>query len=354
MAVLGAEGLLLLQRLPPPPLLVSPLTAVPRVDAIDLLDRNFWTGDQVTVRCDRGLFNKAAGPGAGMYLGGRYELAPSQNHQTGPAGRFYSPDPDHRMYDGPDSYDQSATWWIHRDPLGRMSFYETFDAAMAGAPKGRIPVHALDWGALLITAAGTSDYGNAMATCTDGLGVYAFSDIQSETTLESLCSDPNLPTGLLPYDNADLQPRAWLEGNWKAQCDMKAWSLELNAPSVDTTAVGEEFGESVKSLVTAGGTIDFFVQRRIEEAHNDAMFLLQLLLMLDQGCEALARFYLYQDRPSSCEQAPGCLFYEATLLLVRTAVNVTPTDVLAGSLSFVSTGAVALRSGLDVDRPWER
>jgi hypothetical protein len=356
MAVLGAEGLLMLQRQPPPPLVVSPEAAVPRVGALDIVDRNFWTGDKVTVRSDRGIFNKQSGPGCGMYFGGRYELAPSQSHQTGPSGKFYNPDPTHQMYDAEGTFDRSGQYWVHLDPLGRMSFYTSFERAMTGGEVGRVPVHKLDWEALIIAANGTSDYDNATAFCTNGIGPYAFSDIQSETTLESLCSNPSLPAGLNAYDNANLLPRTWLAGAWEALCDMKQWSLELSAPAVDVTGVGEEFGESVKNLVTAGGTIDFFVQTRLSETHADAMFLMQLLLMVDQGCEAKARFYLYQERPeNTCFDArPGCLFYEATLILVRTAINVTTTDVIAGSLSFVTTGSVALRSGLDIDQPWNR
>ena len=66
------------------------------------------------------------------------------------------------------------------------------------------------------------------------------------------------------FANADVQPRGSVNKGphplWTVMCDVKEWSLELDAPSVDTTGVGEKF-EAVKSLVTGGGSADFFIDR---------------------------------------------------------------------------------------------
>ena len=42
------------------------------------------------------------------------------------------------------------------------------------------------------------------------------------------------------YENADVQPRIG-QGfpGWQILCDMREWSLELDAPAVDVTAVSE-------------------------------------------------------------------------------------------------------------------
>ena len=47
----------------------------------------------------------------------------------------------------------------------------------------------------------------------------------------------------------------------QALCGIREYSLTLDAPSIDTTIVGEKFGEAVKSLVSGGGSFEFFIDR---------------------------------------------------------------------------------------------
>ena len=133
-------------------------------------------------------------------------------------------------------------------------------------------------------------------------------------------------------------------------CGIREWSLELDAPSVDTTAVGEKFGESVKSLVTGGGNIDFFVERQcLEEEKADNMLIMQLLLMTEKGSKASAEFYLIQrDKKkqgcaaAECGDLPGDLYYAADILVTRNAVNMRPTQLVAMTGSFITTGTIRL------------
>jgi hypothetical protein len=123
--------------------------------------------------------------------------------------------------------------------------------------------------------------------------------------------------------------------------------LELSAPNVETTALGEKFGESVKSLVTGGGSLDFLIERRTELGESDATNLLQLLMLTEKGCKAEAQFWMINDRAGqNCAGlAPGDLFYEAEVLITQTAVNTRPTELIAGTASFATTGRIALKTG---------
>ena len=148
------------------------------------------------------------------------------------------------------------------------------------------------------------------------------------------------------YDNADIQPRPEIGfsddwGPYKCVADIREWSLELDAPAVDTTGVGQKFGEAVKSLVNGGGTIDFLVDRACNPDLEEPEVLMQLLLMTKQGAEANAKFYLV-NTGEDCEQVPGSLYYECKILITRNAINLRPTEIVACTASFVTTEDVKL------------
>ena len=82
---------------------------------------------------------------------------------------------------------------------------------------------------------------------------------------DSICSHPpryeQPPAGVDDYDNADMLPRPTnTQGEaapyWQIVCDLREWSIQLDAPSVDTTSVSEKFGEAVKSFVSGGGSTE--------------------------------------------------------------------------------------------------
>jgi hypothetical protein len=130
--------------------------------------------------------------------------------------------------------------------------------------------------------------------------------------------------------------------------DIREWTLQLDAPSVDTTSVSEKFGEAVKSLVNGGGSTEFFVERQcMTDLQADSNTLMKLLFMTENGCNADARFYLI-DREGcgyDCDSGllKGELYYEASILITATAINVRPTEMIAGTAQFVTTGPIRLK-----------
>ena len=136
------------------------------------------------------------------------------------------------------------------------------------------------------------------------------------------------------------------EAAWQQLCDLAQWSLELNAPSVETTSVSEKFGNAVKSLVTGGGSAEFLIDRKCyTNEKNSGLALFQLLMMTEKGCEATAQFWMV-DREGSCGDINGSiqggLYYEANILVTASAVNLRPTEIVAGTVQFVTTEDIKL------------
>jgi hypothetical protein len=75
------------------------------------------------------------------------------------------------------------------------------------------------------------------------------------------------------------------------------------------------------------------------------LVLMQLLLMTEKGCKASAQFWMMTGTDpcgSDCDRIDGGLYYEADILVTDTAVNVRPTEIVAGTANFVTTGDIRL------------
>jgi hypothetical protein len=351
MAILGSNGILRMRREPPAPVALSPSVLHLESNSIALTNQDFWSGDWVYLASSRGLPSGRCPDGQAFYWGSDWLLGQNRAHVTSDDDPFYADDASF-FYDNAEPT-TAASYYIYRDQLDRVSFYATEAEAMNGDPAHRVPLSRVDWGSMVLAPQGTEEYNNEILRCAGDLGDYRYSDAREEATLDSICNHP--PAYLDPmagadeYDNADVLPRGWVAGKpWLVLCDLQDWQLELSAPSVDVTSVGERWGQAIKSVVTGGGTLNFFVERRYQEGSSDSTALLQLLMLTEKGCKAEVEFWMATDRGNggSCDGLlPGDLYYSAEVLITQTAVNVRPTQMIAGSASFVTTGEVSLRMG---------
>ena len=251
----------------------------------------------------------------------------------------------------------TSSVFICVDELNRISFYADKCTSMACQLDRRLDINdfsfAGDIDSIGVYPAGNVPYTNARANCIPaGAGDYAYFDVVDDDDItDSMCDHPPdylLPiAGTTPYENADIQPRSEIDsseslGQWLCVADIREWSLELDAPAVDTTSVGDKFGEAVKSLVNGGGEVNFLVDRACHPHLEEPEVLMQLLLMTKSGAKASARFYLVDSSRSDCENIAGTLYYEADLLITRNAINLRPTEVVACTATFVTTGEIKL------------
>ena len=109
--------------------------------------------------------------------------------------------------------------YVHVDQLNRLSFYRTRAAALAGA-----------------------------------------NDVTREDLDQSVFTlDQTAPIELR------------LVNEWKLEACLQSWSLNLNASEIDTTGLGDQFFDGVKSLVQGGGTFDFLIEREARDTRTMAI-----------------------------------------------------------------------------------
>jgi len=357
MAVLGSEGIVRLRREAPDPILVNASTLRGDINVFVLNTQDYWSGDEVYLYAEQGLpFSGQCSLGVAMYRGGYWDVGPNREHIADNTDYFYKQVDGERDDFYCDAGTQSGTFFIYRDQLNRLSLYNNYYAAVNGDPSGRIDLAQYDFKSMLLAPAGTEEYNNALTKCVAAVGQYRFSDARDEATLESICDfAPEYASpvaGTDEYDDADLTPRRWVGGfPWVLLCKLREWSLELDSSAIDTTQVGEKFGESVKSIVTGGGKFDFLVgDARSSITNNqpvDPSYLMQLMMMTERGAKAEAEFWMMRTGASTgCSQlARGGLYYKTNLLVTNIAVNVRAADVVVGSASFVTSGEIALKIG---------
>lgn len=345
MPVLGVGGVLELRRELPSPVVVSPAAVRPHINAIDVsLEDGFWTGDKVFVWGPRGLPLDVDGDGRpdlrggfGMFFGSALGLyGPRAARLLSGASKWFGPEPPFQTpADQPNL--EGAEVYLFRDSLDRLAFYTTLEGSLSGDQEDRLSIFPVDFGLLLIAPVGSTGYRERLSTAFPDLRAYRFPPGESERRVEHITSAlPAEPTG-----DADDRP-------WRFIAEMEDWELELNATELDTTGLGQRFGESTRAMVTGGGSINFFINRFENSTEADSTFVARLLTLLDKGCKAEATFSLTRPitqgdyRPGSRRLPQTSSSYKAELLFTRNAINTRADDLIRGSARFVTVGRIKL------------
>lgn len=344
MPVLGAGGVLELRRELPAPVAISPSAVRAHANAADLTEDGYWTGDAVWVWGPLGLpfdLNGDGRPdlrgGFGMFFGSVLGIyGPRAARLQSGASKWFGTEPPFQtptiagLVDGLELF-------IFRDNLDRISFYHTLEEALEGAPEARLEFFPVDFGLLLIAPVGSDGYQTRLAATYADLANYRFPEGDNEQRLDQISAAlPPEPTG-----EADTRP-------WKFVAEMDEWELELSSSEIDTTALGQRFGESTRALVTGGGRLNFFINRFENGNATDATFIARLLTLLDKGCKAEAIFHLTTQavsdpyQPGDRRLSQGNTAYRAELLLTRNAINTRADDLIRGTANFVTVGRIKL------------
>lgn len=383
MAVLGIGGRFVLKRKAPDPCIIftdrllgrDPLLIDDASNQILDICNGYITGDRVhAVGLPIDVEGIPIKPnGWAMYQGSAWYVGPNRQHienesdqfyrdteeyplgQAGDSGRFYASAGDEVEPGLPVPEDPENEYFIHVNGVGYVSFYTSRCDALKGCPENRINLWKVGL-PMVLGPYGSATYNNAIAECLPEWGDYRYSQVQEGAY--QICYD--VPTFELPeagkgdYENADVIPRGSATKGyiWEVMCGIREWTLNLSAPEVDTTAVSEKFGEAVKSLVSGGGSLEFFIDKTCHpEGINNPLLLMELLLMTDKNSQATAEFWMLTDNnkcDDPCKPA-GSLFYEADILVTQNSVNLRPTDLVAGVANFVTTGEIRL-----LQEPYER
>lgn len=371
MAVLGSGGVLEISREIPNAMALTPARL--NVGSISLANQSYWSGDRVILAAEDGVPFDVNGDGYadcpdghGSYRGSIW--AP------GIVLAFYTGD----LTDGSDFYhalinaeflvtqsgDNIVTQqdedtlitneeieeefskynnenntgltkqfdgFINRDLLDRIKFWTTEAAGHSGSGTEK-PLLRVKPGNFIITKY-DDDPAYVQAINSAVAAIKPLTLLDSEVTLKSAIS---LPAGFdVLCDDANR--------DWKLQCDLEEWILSIDASNLDVTAIGETFGENIKSLVRGAGSLQFLAENKNVSNEEDGLSLLRLVLLTQNQCNTKARFYIYKNRNEQAPRVNGSVYYECEILLTNTRLNTRATELIAGTADFVATSEIKIK-----------
>lgn len=229
----------------------------------------------------------------------------------------------------------TKTGFVWRDTLDRITLHTTAAGAQDNTVETRVSLSSVPAALCILSLTGAS----AATTVLTRL-LPTVTGITSEVTLQADA------TGYTNYITANSGSTLWaLQGH------IKRWDLKLGGNTTDTGAIGEKFGDSIKTAITGSGSFDFLLNF-VENSNgvHDIDIILRMALMIENNAKGRARFYLKQrTAPRSANIdgntivfLPGSVFYSANVLLIDTSIDTTADDFIQGSANFATTGPVRL------------
>lgn len=332
MATLGSGGVVTLEREVPSAIALSrsrlTATGVPKFN-ID--SPEYDSGMRVTLCSALGLPLDRAGSagwadspdGHGFYGGAGERLGPATHHRTNDASPFYSAfDSVGGFYDSESStgFTQFFDCYVHRDELDRLSFYSSEIDAINGQATGLLTLMPIGFGALIVAPYGADPAYRAELLALASVAA-AMPPADGEAELSTVAEPDPSP--------------------WKQLCELGAWVLETDPTMLDTTAIGEEFGDSAKSVLRGAGSFNSFIGRSAQVEEYEGEFLLRASLLLRKGSKAKARFRL-ANQAAGTAKIPGELYYWTNILIGKAVINTRPREYIGLSVDFVSVGEIKL------------
>ena len=336
--------------------------------SLDLTDQAFQSGDEVLLVGLRGvplgIGTSGAAPcpdGHAFWTGGETTVGPALAARTA-SGGFWSANASLPFWESAATvgFQQITTAYIHRYELDDVRFYGSELDAINGGSQGLIPLANVSPGPLLILPATTAG-GSLTLTTLSGdeittLGGDTLTSQPSGATyiaaalqlLQAIGAteilDGEQPAGnlapvpqVLTDTAADVEQRGWLK-----QCALTEWVFEMEAAELDEAVIGQAFGESAKGMLRGAGSFNGEIDYSRVAGEQSGLGMLRLMMLTGQGSKARARFQLLDQRSASLPQVPERVFYETDILLGKSSVNTSATDVIRMSAQFIATGRIRL------------
>lgn len=373
MAILGSGGRLEISREIPEPISLSwqRLNIGSTPYTITFANRSFWAGDRIILAADEGLPIDLNGDGYadcpdghGIYRGSIWRNGPSRAFYTGPdtdASPFYGQlvaintlttqsgdilitqsgdtlvgfngnENNNDFYNTPATtgLTKQTDGYISRNLLDRIRLWTTEAAGHAGSGTEKVLLNVKPKNFVIAKYSAIASYVSAIDSA---IASIADLTINGEVRLASLITLPSGFDVLCKDANRD----------WKVQCELEEWIMSVDAANLDTTAIGETFGENVKALVKGAGSLQFLADHRQIAGEQDSIALLRLVLLTQNQCNTKGRFYLYKNRTAPSPQIDGSVYYECDILLTNTRLNTRPSELIAGTADFVATSEIKLQ-----------
>lgn len=343
MAIDGEIGTLTLSRSWPPAVVLTDelLDAPGLVVRLRIEELGFLSGDQVLLTAPLGLPIDVLGtgyancPDGHSFWGDAASSGPASRHRIGADAPFWGTDDNASFWEHPGTvgFAQQATVFIHRDAMGRATFYGLEVSAVNGGELSRLPLRLVGFDRLILSVASSrSGYAGALLA----LALALPRPLEPESLLADLV--PTLPAAI-QQAGADADERGW-----KRQADLAGWEIETDAGMLDHGAIGEAFGSVIASQASGAGSFSGQISNTYHPGVSSSAAMLRLQQLTRHGSTATIRL-LVADGPRGHSNGheyirEACLFYELDIALTKTRLSAQAGDSMTISGQFAAVGDV--------------
>lgn len=341
MSITSTEARITLAREWPHPIAIGDGQVLANKLFVD--QEGYWTGDQVTLSCVRGLpFDIAGGgfadcPEGHRFWGGLGVAGPVTAHRSNDGAAFWN------ASDGAAFWEASATTgltqqtsaFLRRDDLNRCTFYTTELQALNGGATGLIALVPVAFGNLVIANRSADATYTALlasaAAAVDGLELVG--GWQSIDEIDD--------TKALAVSIAVIAADAEFRG-WRVLCGLSEMLFDDDADNLDGTAIGELFGSSVPAVATGQGSFRGDLSNDWATGEDSALMMLRLLRLRQKGAAATMRYQIANSRIVGGSRQEFPIYYQTRILFGKTTVGVSAGKFTTFSGDFVSTGEIKI------------
>lgn len=293
----------------------------------------FWTGQKVIVVCDRGvpIFSQfeayAPCPDGHRFWGGIGVAGPTTTHRSNDSGAFWNMNDSVKFWEDATTTDllKTISAYIHKDPLNRISFYPSETAAINKNVSLAYIFSPVDYGTVVM--AGHSDDDNYRIAI-EQLGKQCYEAAPVDETPASKIT--TIPETINTISGNPLQR------GWYVLAGCREWSLQTEPAVLDTTAIGEDYGDSVKDVIRGSGSFNSLIPVGTPDVGKiDARGFIRLMLMTEIGAKARARFRLQEQADGICEGKQETLWLECDILLGQGEISAGIDEAILYSTQFV-------------------
>lgn len=333
--ILGFGGYVQLSREWPEPT-AFPQSSRAGANAIFCQNKAFWTGQHVYIYSFLGLPVKTAGqqyapsPEGYRFWGGSiWDAGPETTHRVIGDTVFWKQGGGASASDFWEKalstgFDQITDAYVHRDQLDRITFYTSENGSINRSPDELLNFSAVDYKNLLI-APYSADANYQIGI--EALGQFLFDEMPDS---ERPASDYIELSEDLTDISGDPEHRGW-----SILVGCREWTLQTDPTVLDTTAIGEDFGDSVKDVVRGSGSFNGFIPVSNPEPGNfDARGFIRLMLMTETGAKARVRLRVQDQRSSGCEKEDA-VWIEADILLGPGEISTSVDEAVNYSSQFI-------------------
>lgn len=321
-------------------------------NSLDLPNQAYWSGDRVALICNRGVpLIQPGSPfapcptGHSFYADGVFTVGPATAARTASGWQMYAVPGNRPFYETTSATPtQKVVYaYIHRDPLDNITFFSDRQEALNGAGSSYLPISRLDTGSLFVIPAPSGQYTDLLIQHI----LQQLSAVDFSSGIGELVADAFLSVETRGEIQRQLDIIGDIESGWKHVADLTSWVFETNTDLLDHNAIGQRFGESAKGMVRGSGSLNAILRKRGEVKSIDGHSMLKLALLTEVGSKAHARFRIASPQLSQSNECAGdqdAIYYSAPILLSKTTVDTSVSEIITVTAEFVATGKISIIS----------